>query len=1036
MGCVVALLACLRFPGAICAEQVVPVVSWALDGSDSCVPGMTVAEFVKDARRGCTVAKLIPGEPVALPGEVVDRLGQALTVCAWIKPLDGTPEWQRLLAVDYAHGWRDDVMVTRRWGRFIVRDARTTTDSIRDPETKRMPRLGFWNHLTMTVDKDNVTVALDGDRYFSVRLAESRTAPIRAVGVFHAWNGMLSSINVYDRVLSTNEIAAVIAREAPPDDPDAAALAPNIPDMTLDEVTFRTGYMVKEIKAFFPPIEQWGALGIEPKPETIADTYARERFGEPPAPYVHPRVYFGPGDLPRLRKHLKESRLARTQMELMRGRCLQISPNEKDWLDVPYSPSDFNAVYTNYLAKGMRINRRMGYHGPWVGGWINELAEGKDPEYLAGKWHLNTPQAHGRQHMMHLLPYEALRCLVDEDEAGGKRLSAALVTICDRFAQHMDQYGPRETNWQRVYQNLSSSAIGLTYDWVYPYMTDAQRKRVRAFIGDITRGKTFIGLDQVPAFPGNTTNWIIIHMNLLPLILSIEGEEGYDEMVYTRCVEGMRKWVYVSCGPKGAPFEGFNKSTYAPQWLVPLAKQGVDFIGTEYSKNVYRRYGLHTMLPYGRQHVFETGIGKMRDVRPMKYAHPDDPVIDLIHGAAVEPLLRSDHVPVWKNIRTTYAPDWSHVFVCDDPTGLRGHPFNYEELFDDVMAYLTDRKEPLSYYSDYRGVMTARTGWDRNATFLYFEPRNVPGGHTWDSRNDFVLASHGRLWGNRPEATEGSSDRRSVILVDGKGMGHQCPPGRTVALVDNEHATFCVGDAKWAYSYRADAGGARIEDVTPNDSRLKPSPLPWMDQPWGMLPAWNTGKIGGDRHGHWSPHNPVQRAYRTIGLVRGRHPYVLVVDDYRKDDQAHWYEWLMQVPDDVALLRAGRYGDRMVDLLLGEPEYRRQLLLVRVLEAGDGTGFPDCLAGGAKVEEYSVKVRGRSVSSQRVVLPVHAVEGRYRVLLYPHREGDPLPETVLREGELSIAVDGQEDVVSFVPGDDGRTRVRVKRLGKVIADLR
>jgi len=232
-------------------------------------------------------------------------------------------------------------------------------------------------------------------------------------------------------------------------------------------------------------------------------------------------------------------------MELMRGRCLQILLNEKSWLDVPYGQKQVDAVYADYLAKGMRINRRMGYHGPWVGGWINELAEGKDPEYLAGKWHLNTPEAQGRQHMMHLLPYEAFRCLIDEDEAGGKRLAAALVTICDRFGQHMDRYGPKETNWQRVYQNLSSSAIGLTYDWVYPYMTDAQRRKVRIFIGDITRGKTFIGLDQAPAFPGNTTNWIIIHMNLLPLVLSIQGEEGYDEMVYRRCVEGMRKWVYV-----------------------------------------------------------------------------------------------------------------------------------------------------------------------------------------------------------------------------------------------------------------------------------------------------------------------------------------------------------------------------------------------------------------------------------------------------------------------------------------------------------
>ena len=55
------------------------------------------------------------------------------------------------------------------------------------------------------------------------------------------------------------------------------------------------------------------------------------------------------------------------------------------------------------------------------------------------------------------------------------------------------------------------------------------------------------------------------------------------------------------------------------------------------------------------------------------------------------------------------------------------------------------------------------------------------------------------------------------------------------------------------------------------------------------------------RHGRWAEFNPVQKAFRTVGLVRGEQPYALVVDDCRKDDGEHLYEWLMQVPDDVKL---------------------------------------------------------------------------------------------------------------------------------------
>ena len=807
--------------------------------------------------------------------------------------------------------------------------------------------------------------------------------------------------------------------------------APNIPDMTKEEVAAKTGYKVEQIETFFPPIETWGRLGVKPAPDKIADSFARDRFLKGTEPYVHPRVYFGPDDLPRIRKHLKTSCLARIQMELMRGRCLQISPCKEDWENIPYAAGDVKKVKGDYLAREIRINRRMGYHGPWVGGWVNDLAEGKDPVELSGKWHENSFQSR-RQYLMHLMPYEALRCLIDEDEAGGKRLAAALVTACGLFGQHMDKYGPAETNWQRIYQHLGSESIGLSYDWVYPWMTEAQRSTVRKFIADITRGKTFLGLDQLPGYPGNTSNWIIIHMNLLPLILSIQGEQGYDEMVYRRCMEGMRKWVYVSVGPLGAPFEGFNKSTYAPQWLIPLAKQGIPFIGTEYSRNVIRKYTLHTMLPWGRASVFETGIGLPRDVRPIKYAHPKDPVIDLVYGAAVEKYLHPDSEPAWRNIRTTYSPGYEHIFINDDPIGLKNGVYDYDARFDRVMEHLRTIQEPLSYYSDYRGVFTARTGWDRDAVFLFFEPRNVPGGHSRDSRNEFILASHGRLWATRTEAVEDTSPRHSVILIDGKGMGHQCPQGQTVAFADLAQAAFAVGDARWAYSYRSDTRGSRIEDVTPNDSRIKPGALPWMAQPWGMLPAWNTGVAGGARQNRWSSHNPVEYAYRTAGLVRGKHPYVLITDDYKKDGKPHLFEWLMQIQDDVNMVRSGKNRDGSFSMILGDKDQRR--LLLYLVSAGDGKGVSDALAASAKLDVYRHTDKNNVTLDHRVVLPMEAVHGRYRVVLIPFREAETLPRVQYYADRSAVHLSwgDQEDRIVYVPHKDGRTRVTVERNGREI----
>ena len=247
---------------------------------------------------------------------------------------------------------------------------------------------------------------------------------------------------------------ATARAETPPEPPGEDDPAPNIAGETLGDVMRRTGYTIEELREDFPPIERWAELGISPDPDRLAASYAKDRFKSPPPPGVHPRVYFNPEDVPIIRQRLKTSRLARTRWELIRGRLLQISPRREDWEDIPYSEKDVEAAAPDYLRQGRRINRRMGFRGPWVGGWVNDLAAGKDPEGLAGKWHMNTFHSQ-RQYLMHLLPFEAFRCLIEEDKAGGRRVGAALATICRLFSQH-DQQWTETDNWQSIYQILSS----------------------------------------------------------------------------------------------------------------------------------------------------------------------------------------------------------------------------------------------------------------------------------------------------------------------------------------------------------------------------------------------------------------------------------------------------------------------------------------------------------------------------------------------------------------------------------------------------
>jgi hypothetical protein len=59
--------------------------------------------------------------------------------------------------------------------------------------------------------------------------------------------------------------------------------------------------------------------------------------------------------------------------------------------------------------------------------------------------------------------------------------------------------------------------------------------------------------------------------------------------------------------------------------------------------------------------------------------------------------------------------------------------------------------------------------------------------------------------------------------------------------------------------------------------------------------------VGGDR-GKVDVWNPVQRAFRTAGLVRGRYTYAVIVDDIAaSDDNDHTFTWSAHVPGDLVM---------------------------------------------------------------------------------------------------------------------------------------
>ena len=113
-------------------------------------------------------------------------------------------------------------------------------------------------------------------------------------------------------------------------------------------------------------------------------------------------------------------------------------------------------------------------------------------------------------------------------------------------------------------------------------------------------------------------------------------------------------------------------------------------------------------------------------------------------------------------------------------------------------------------------------------------------------------------------------------------------------------------------------------------------------------------------------------------------------------------------------------------------------LLVRVLQAGASPAEQAACRNGARLEIYK-SIEGRAeVSAKRLVLPLKAAAGTYKVLLFAHRQGEALPVTTGGAGRTKLTVQWPDlkDEYTFTPNPDGRTRVAMSRDGHAVVEVK
>lgn len=771
---------------------------------------------------------------------------------------------------------------------------------------------------------------------------------------------------------------------------------------------------------------------------------------------VHPRIYFGPKDLPGIRERLADATAGRGFMKYLRHAvAIGIDrPGTAEHAMYQFllhgDIHDFAVLYNANTNRLTSYKLLMGS----ARGFKKIYGSAKIPAYvtLHGRRYPTRPAEHFflRNAFREEMLYKAWLVLIDNDAPAGRRLGRVYANFM-RYLQPLVlkvNAGPSGMDYWRTMRTMlgglsSSIQIGCTYDWDYNFMSPAERDMARKVISEMTFGHYSLGMD----LPPHWRNWNFIGMAQYfeVLALAIEGEKGYDPRIYKRGMASVKAFLTYGLDRYGFAKESVGYSSAAMQHLssalLAMTDRGCKFITYSHYRKYFDSYLLWTMLPQGGRWISEGDLAdfppSLEPVMVAKYFYPHDPILDY----------------VFQNLPEVQSRNFSHDYFFDAilpcVTGpirtANGKMVNYHH---GAVFHLPD-----ALVDPHRGWLIARNSWSAKTLYMQFTARNdmMDASHNHADAGRVVLDALGIHWTH-----EGSRQiygpEQNEVLIDGRGQGFFPTPATWLGAVTTPDAAFAAADTAYCYDWQ---WRKQILMWSPNDPRLNEQAY------WGYKPqiehfiadghraiaqydpkaAWYyAGYLAGDPR-MWDqdswvvrlPWNHVDYSYATAGLVRGKHPYVLIADDIKKDSLPHLYTWQMMINPKVVVAASDSgpgYEDIILALNKGHGRFSNRRLEIRVLHAAN-----EGVSGAPYLQEYEHNTSfGHPELLKRVVVPSRSVVPGYKIMIYPFVVGEPLPQTRWNSSgtRLTIRLPGQRDAWTFHSSPSGRTLLNMARDGKPV----
>jgi hypothetical protein len=660
----------------------------------------------------------------------------------------------------------------------------------------------------------------------------------------------------------------------------------------------------------------------------------------------------------------------------------------------------------------------------------------------------------------------AFSALVAQDEVLGRALAAKFVgrlRSLEPKLDRLDAQPDRQSLWSAERSLVASGDPDppheiwtlLDYDYLHGWLTPDERAFAERIVTRVVRDRFSNYLAEPDHFMIN--NHKGFGMEFIRLMLLIEGTAGFPEKTFRQSAHKARAMLDWYLSPDGMCYESI-KGWLNISALVAAGRRDRDLLRHDHLVAKLRYFQSTLRRENGRWIIREEmRASAFHVIWLMRFLYPEDRSFDLLYHATLSthPFLTDAEVR-WPD-PVGISPELLLLFAGggpgDDRAG-RAADWNSQAAIDSL-------KLPITWKDELRGYVEARNSWEIGDLHLGFVNKQdfYHGGHEGSEANRITLWKDGVNWlRDEDMLAVKATGLQNMLTIDGRGLAWPPVPGVWLGVHEGPHGLTAAGDARLAYSF------GKVMQVHPLGSASGKLPYyaPFTEGNFDLsrdlqvafhpgTVKWNDGYAHTD-YGPWSgetrlvehyrTNNPVEQADRTVHLARGAHPYVLLLDDVRKSDNAaHLFEASFNLPNGAVVVDAKTTeiqfqnvdpserrecdfllapADVRIDPKTGRPapEKGDPLLWVRVLHRNSDYGYP-----APRVQVLPGRPEQLFKRFSQLVVPAISRSPEFRILFYPHRHGDPLPVTSWNPDrtQLRVTLGDQRDVYQFAATDGGRT---------------